>query len=430
MDKIWRQYQSIEKAIGDSMRIKNGLLRAVELPLIRIPEMPLGARLEFSAHLLPRFDSTIRMYDDLNRAFCSRFEGVIQSTALGTQLQQGLLASRILEEQQTWVTLAQRVASSPLERIARESQLNWMQTVSRIAEQLSLWAPVSVGSLHMDGLLAPAQYLGEFSRRTLEALQRASGSQSIGLQSSLAVAQYELSGLPSLMGPLFEDVDPGEGCVLATVRMNAGRVWRRELVTAATERNVVTASDEAIQQLVDSSSGVDLTGRIRHMLSLIPQCNEAAKCAGRPEIFKLSNHMVAFMCSAHVDLATNRERLTSFIINTCIVIYEAGGKGKHNYRDKGLLSKEESRIVDVICDLRNGWLAHDPEQGGEGAEVHNYRKVRQSLRSLGIDRFPTRALHFMQIQRAIVDRCIEMLETLLERVAAFPPPNGTPNLYK
>ena len=29
MDKIWRQYQSIEKAIGDSMRVKNALLRAV-----------------------------------------------------------------------------------------------------------------------------------------------------------------------------------------------------------------------------------------------------------------------------------------------------------------------------------------------------------------------------------------------------------------
>lgn len=430
MDKIWRQYQSMGKAIGDSMRANNALLRAVELPLIRIPEMPLGMSLESSARLLPRFDGTIRMYDDLNRAFRSRFEGVIQSTALGTQLQQGLFASRILEEQQTWAALMQRAASSPLERIARESQLNWMQAVSRIVEQLTLWESVSVGSLHMDALLAPAQYLGEFSRSTLAVLQRASGSQSIGLQSSLAVAQYELSGLPSLMGPLFEDVDPGEGCVLATIRMNAGRVWRRELVTAATEGNVVTASDEAIQQLVDSSSGVNLTGRIRYMLSLIPQCNEAAKCAGRPEIFRLSNHMVAFMCSAHVDLATNRERLTSFIINTCIVIYEAGGKGKHNYRDKGLLNKEESWIVDVICDLRNGWLAHDPEQGGEGAELQNYRKVRQSLRSLGIDRFPTRAFHFMQIQRAIVERCIEMLEVLLERVAAFPPPNGTPNLYK
>lgn len=430
MDKIWRQYQSMGKAIGDSMRANNALLRAVELPLIRIPEMPLGMSLESSARLLPRFDGTIRMYDDLNRAFRSRFEGVIQSTALGTQLQQGLFASRILEEQQTWAALMQRAASSPLERIARESQLNWMQAVSRIVEQLTLWESVSVGSLHVDGLLAPAQYLGEFSRSTLAVLQRATERQSIGLQASLAVAQYELAGLPSLMGPLFEDVDPGEGCVLATIRMNAGRVWRRELVTAATEGNVVTASDEAIQQLVDSSSGVDLTGRIRYMLSLIPQCNEAAKCAGRPEIFRLSNHMVAFMCSAHVDLATNRERLTSFIINTCIVIYEAGGKGKHNCRDKGLLSKEESWIVDVICDLRNGWLAHDPEQGGEGAELQNYRKVRQSLRSLGIDRFPTRAFHFMQIQRAIVDRCIEMLEVLLERVAAFPPPNGTPNLYK
>lgn len=134
MDKIWRQYRSIEKAIGDSMRVKNALLRAVELPLIQIPEMPLGMSLESSARLLPQFDSTIRMYDDLNRAFRSRFEGVIQSTALGTQLQQGFFASRILEEQQTWAALMQRVASSPLERIARESQLNWMQTVSRIAE--------------------------------------------------------------------------------------------------------------------------------------------------------------------------------------------------------------------------------------------------------------------------------------------------------
>lgn len=430
MDKIWRQYQSIEKAIGDSMRVKNAPLREVELPLIRIPEMPLGVSLEFAARLLPRFDSTIRMYDDLNRAFRSRFEGVIQSTALGTQLQQGLFASRILEEQQTWAALMQRVASSSLERIARESQLNWMQTVSTIVEQLPLWESVSVGSLHVDGLLAPAQYLGEFSRSTLAALQRASGSQSIGLQASLVVAQYELAGLPSLMGPLFEDVDPGEGCVLATIRMNAGRVWRRELVTAATERNVVTASDEAIQQLVDSSSGVDLTGRIRYMLSLVPLCNKAAKYAGRPEIFRLSDEMAIFMCSAHFELATNKERLASFITNMCMAIYETAGKSKPNYLGKGLLTKEESSIVDVICDLRNGLLVHDPEQGGERVEVQNYRKVRQSLRNLGIDRFPTRAFHFMQIQRAIVDRCIEMLETLLERVAAFPPPNGTPNLYK
>ncbi len=199
MDKIWMQYQSIEKAIGDSMRVKNALLRAVELPLIRIPEMPLGMSLESPTRLLPRFDSAVRMYDDLNRAFRSRFEGVIQSMALGTQLQQSLFASRILEEQQTWAALMQRVASSPLERIARESQLNWMQTVSRIAEQLPPWTSASIVSLHLDGLLAPAQYLGEFSRSTLAALRRASGSQSIGLQASLAVAQYELAGLPSLM---------------------------------------------------------------------------------------------------------------------------------------------------------------------------------------------------------------------------------------
>jgi len=430
MDKIWRQYQSIEKAIGDSMRVKNALLRAVELPLIQIPEMPLGMSLESPTRLLPRFDSTIRMYDDLNRAFRSRFEGVIQSMALGTQLRQSLFASRILEEQQTWAALMQRVASSPLERIARESQLNWMQTVSRIAEQLPPWTSASIVSLHLDGLLAPAQYLGEFSRSTLAALRRASGSQSIGLQASLAVAQYELAGLPSLVRPVFEEVDPDKGCALATVSMNAGRVWRRELATAAIERNVVTASDEAIQLVVDSSLGVDLTARIRYMLSLIPLCNEAAKGAGRPEIFRLSNQMVVFMCSNHLDLATNRGRFASFIINMCIVIYEAGGRERYNYRGKGLLSDEESRIVDVICDLRNRWLAHDPEQGGEGAEVQNYRKVRQSLRSLGIDRFPTRAFHFMQIQRAIVDQCIEMLETLLERVAAVPLSSGTQNLHR
>jgi len=110
-----------------------------------------------------------------------------------------------------------------------------------------------------------------------------------------------------------------------------------------------------------------------------------------------------------------------------MAIYEAGGRERYNYRGKGLLSDEESRIVDVICDLRNRWLAHDPEQGGESAEVQNYRKARQSLRSLGIDRSPTRAFHFMQIQRAIVEQCIEMLETLLERVAVFPLPSGELN---
>jgi len=52
------------------------------------------------------------------------------------------------------------------------------------------------------------------------------------------------------------------------------------------------------------------------------------------------------------------------------------------------------------------------------------------LRNLGIDRFPTRALHFMQIHRAVVDRCIEMLETLLDRVAAVPLSSGTQNLHK
>lgn len=280
----------------------------------------------------------------------------------------------------------------------------------------------------MDELLAPAQYLGEFSRSTLAALRRASGSQSIGLQASLAVAQYELAGLPSLVRPVFEEVDPDKGCALAMVSMNAGRVWRRELATAAIERSVVTTSDEDIQHLVDSSLGVDLTARIRYMLSLIPLCNEAAKSAGRPEIFKLSNQMVAFMCSAHFELATNKERLASFIINMSMAIYEAAGKSKPNYLGKGLLSDEESRIVDVICDLRNRWLAHDPEQGGEGAEVQNYRKARQSLRSLGIDRFPSRAFHFMQIQRVIVEQCIEMFETLLERVAVFPLPSGAPNL--
>lgn len=240
------------------------------------------------------------------------------------------------------------------------------------------------------------------------------------MQASLAVAQHELAGLPSLISPLIEEADADEGCALATISMNAGRVWRRELLAAAIEGNVVIASDEAIQQLVDSSPGVDLTARIRYMLSLIPKCNEAAKCAGRPEIFKLSNQMAVFMCSAHFDLATNKERLKNFVINMYMVIYEGGGKEKHNYRGKGLLSKQESWIVYAICDFRNKLLGHDPEQVQEVVERRNYAEVQKRLLALGVDQFPTRADDFLRIQHAIAECCIEMLEMLLDRVGAFP----------
>jgi hypothetical protein len=416
MDRIWEQYQSIEKTIGASMRAASGLLRAVESPLTQ-----LGVSLQPSAVLPPGLEGTIRVYADVSKALGSKLESAIGiTTALGTHIPHDSLSSRILVEHRRWETLVQRVASSPLHRIARESHLNWMQTVAEIEEQFSLWESASIAPAYVYELLAPSEYLAQFSRRTLVALQRASESQSIGLQASLAVAQYELVGLPSLMSPLIEEADADDGCALAMTSMNAGRVWRRELVAAAIDGDVVIASDEGIQQLVDSSTGVDLTARIRYMLSLIPECNEAAKCAGRPEIFKLSNQMVGFMCSAHFDLATNRERLRNFVINMCMMIYEAGGKEKYNYRGKGLLSDEESWIVDTICDLRNKWLGHDPEQVREVVERRNYAEVRKRLLALGVDRFPTRAEHFLCIQRAIVECCTEMLEMLLDRVGAFP----------
>jgi hypothetical protein len=416
MDRIWKQYQSIEKTIGASVRAASGLLRAVESPLARF-----GVSLQPSAVLPSGLEGTIRVFDDVSKAFGAGLESATGiAMALGTHFPHEVLSSRILLEHRRWETLVQRVASSPLYRIARESHLNWMQTVAEIEEQFSLWESASIARVYVHELLAPSEYLAQFSRRTLVALQRASESESIGLQASLAVAQHELAGLPSLMSPLIGEADADEGCALATTSMNAGRVWRRELVAAAMEGNVVTASDEDIQQLVDSSLGVDLTARIRYMLSLIPECNEAAKCAGRPEIFKLSNQMLGFTCSAHFDLATNRERLKNFVINMYMVIYEAGGKEKYNYRGKRLLSNQESWVVDAICDLRNKWLGHDPEQVRETVEGRNYAEVRKRLLALGVDQFPTRADHFLRIQYAIVECCTEMLEMLLDRVGVFP----------
>lgn len=190
MDKIWKTYQSIEKTIGASMRATSGFLRAVESPLTR-----LGVNLQPSIVLPPGLEGTIRMYADVSKAFGSKLESAIGiTTALGTHIPHDSLSSRILVEHREWETLGQRVAFSPLDRIVRESHLNWMQTMVEIEEQFSLWGSASIAPAYVHELLAPSEYLAQFSRRTLGVLQRASESQSIDCRRRLLLPNMSSLG--------------------------------------------------------------------------------------------------------------------------------------------------------------------------------------------------------------------------------------------
>jgi len=374
----------------------------------------LGARAYLQA-----FDQTKILRDlteEILMPSASRLEDL-----LGTQEQMKYLASshlQIVEDLNRQCTAWQNLLQPELDIASRlrledlripDAMLAWKdnvaETVARLQE-VNLFAQREDLSLR---LLEPSRVYTDFVERTVWRLER---NESIGnaLRASLYLAESQLRSFTDILSAIVTvptDNDP----VFPVRPLRAPFLQQKELLSASGISDEEEEDEAAILQRSPTARAAE---EARVVLSLVVQCNEAAKVSGQSEMFKPTTRLLEAFRDLPWLVPANKRAFADFIDCLYFIFYE--GAGKDNLRflipHGGVLNEADCNFVWCVKYLRNKWLRHDADHGKELAISKSWEDLSAMFHWLGLQHAPTGGKHF----RSLHSRLLKEAEAFLRRI--------------
>lgn len=262
-------------------------------------------------------------------------------------------------------------------------------------------------------LLEPSRDYLDFVGQTARRIERGVDAPvATALRASLHLAEQQLlgtiDGFDSIVALPVDDAPPGDPRSLPALRAQL-----RELLAA---EPIADEEDELLLQALSPTAA--LACRARVVTRLIVQCNEAAKIAGREEIFKPTTRLLEAFGDFAWLVATNKRTLGDVVDCLYFMLYEGAGKDKLRFlvEQGGVLDPSDCAFIWSVKHLRNKWLRHDADHGGASAIRRSWADLSGHLTRLGFDRAPSRAAEFRALHLRLLEEAERFLEAILARL--------------
>lgn len=320
--------------------------------------------------------------------------------------------TRLAEDGRRWDELTRRLSGISTPGIVAFSADSWTSAVSTLAEGFRKTGIAERNPALVHRLFAPYEAYTNFAEDALRQLERASERHQAWLSAALAFAGTEITASASIIEETLTDEWADESAsLISPLRPNAFRQLQTEV------RRIEVPGEATPAELVVLSTTADLMDSGRRFAALITECNVNAEFGGRKQIFTYTTTLVESLQALPFAVATDRDILARVVDALYFVLYEGAGASSLRYLADGLLTDGECNIVWRIKHLRNKWLRHDPEHGTPRDLVRDRKALAEGLNALGVTGLPRRRADFVLLHRALMERAIEMLELLSERLA-------------
>jgi hypothetical protein len=283
------------------------------------------------------------------------------------------------------------------------------QTITRL-EELSLLTRKEHLSLR---LLEPSRMYTEFVQRTTWLLEQNENERvTKALRASLYLVERQWQALTpiisSIIAPLIdnEPVSPVRGLTLPIVQQN-------EILTSP---EAEAEEDETV--LLQISPAARTAQTARDVLSLVIQCNEAAKIAGKEEIFKPTTRLLAASVDLFWIVPDEKQSFAEFVDCLYFIFYEGAGKDHLRFLADhgGVLSDSDSAFIWCIKHLRNKWLHHDADHGKESAIRKSWDELSAKFSWLGLGHVPITPEHFRHLHNCLLKEAEAFLRKILAKM--------------
>jgi len=183
--------------------------------------------------------------------------------------------------------------------------------------------------------------------------------------------------------------------------------------------------DVPIDEVAASAPLGQLTALVRSVLTLIYECNEAARLRGLDDVFEPRNRALQAFADLPQLLPRDRNSFGEAIDHLYFLLYEGAGSSTLRFMvgngGAGVFGKSdlEFQAVMILKFLRSKWLRHDPERGGSGVKA-TFRELEQTLASLGCPSMPRSPEDFRTAYGQLLIRLHAFLLELRSRLDAIP----------
>jgi hypothetical protein len=289
---------------------------------------------------------------------------------------------------------------------------------AQMVEAFKRNALLSVRQDFASRLLLPHGVYGDFSRRTIERMGASTDTVEVKkLGYSLRLAESQLLATVEPVVDLLNEAkgDPEDGVAVEDSLLTVPFVQQEELLAQDTP-----LTGDTLSQALASSDTAQIADLGRRVVQLVPKCNEAARIALGREVFKPTNRCIESCTSLPWTLASDKASLGNVVDYLFWVFYEGAGAQDLRFHTGGggPLAAEECSVVFWVKFLRNKWLRHDPDHGGEPKIRKSWAEVGETLKTLGIKHLPVTEQHFRFIHRRLLEEAEAFLCLLLERLTA------------
>lgn len=420
MDDFFEQYENLMRAIEQTRLLMNPYHR-VHDELVRWREQShatvLGptqaidavVRQEQSLSTIRDLTASLRMFEQIREdheyvmSLVSPYQQFAESLDRQITIWQNLMKPGQNAVSQLGLTMAR----------IHEASLVWncslTQTVQRFQE-VGLFAEKEDLSLR---LLEPPRVYTEFVEQTVRRIEQ-SGSEQIAkaLRASLYLAEGQLLAMTDVMSTIVT-VPADDELVLAVRPLRAPFVQRDELLAVT---DISDEEDEAALTRLSPAAGAANDSRI--VLSLITQCNEAAKVAGQPEIFKPTTRLLEVFADLPWVIPMDKQTFADFVDCLYFIFYE--GAGKDNLRflsaNGGVLDEADCDFIWCIKHLRNKWLRHDADHGKEAAIRKSWEELAANFNWLDLRHIPAAPNHFRYLHCRLLKEAEAFLQKILDKL--------------
>jgi hypothetical protein len=300
-----------------------------------------------------------------------------------------------------------------------EAAAMWQLGTELITDSLNR-AQLDRDALFATRMLEFTDDYGQFARRTINRLKTAPEANKKAFEKSLEMAEAEVSVVSNAVSEMIDasgdNLSGADQALLQTpLTSNIFRIQRYELKLKS--REVKEAQELG---LLEFSVVNDLCFKSANCLTLIADCNKAAKFIGREEIFTPTTNTMYAGGKLATIVADNREMFGIVVNFLHIMLYEAAGNSNLRFDEqKGgyLPIKPDCDIIFAIKFLRNKFYFHE-QKGSARQQEKDWSDIRNSFTRLGLPHYPTKPEEFREMHLTVIIEVEKFLEKLLRAINA------------
>jgi hypothetical protein len=159
--------------------------------------------------------------------------------------------------------------------------------------------------------------------------------------------------------------------------------------------------------------------RVRHVLALVTQCNEAGKTSTCGiEFFKPTTRLMIAFNELPWIFPTNQSLFGNVIDCFYFIFYEGAGRDKLRFLNTygGPLTEADCEFIWCIKHLRNKWIRHDADHGDIGDIRKSWADLAAMFRWLGLTEFPTDVRHYQYLYHQLIVQAENFLKRILDNL--------------